>query len=157
MGARLDTRDGGRRGERKTAGRAGFKRAGATVGVAWDAGKGALLVAVDGAALAPLFPDGVNPGPVVGAGLFPALSGWGGCRVAWNLGQRPFRHPPPPGFLPCAAAPEQVFLPPSPSLSHSIPPPTHHHHPFTSCLTPILRPLHPHLALSGRTGPDGRA
>ena len=85
-----------------------FTRAGATVGVAWDAGKGALLVAVDGAALAPLFPDGVRPGPVVGAGLFPAVSGCGSCRVGWNLGQLPFRHPPPPGFLPCTAAPEQV-------------------------------------------------
>ena len=72
------------------------------MGVAWDWVAGALLVAVDGAALTPLFPDGVKPGPTVGAGLFPAVSGMGGCRVLWNVGHRPFRHGPPLGFLPCA-------------------------------------------------------
>ncbi len=76
--------------------------------MAWDEAAGALLVAVDGAAREPLFPDGVAPGEAVGAGLFPALSGQDGCRVRWNLGQRPFAHPPPFAFLPCA--PEQVLV-----------------------------------------------
>ncbi len=89
------------RGKWRNAGLAGFRRAGATVGLAWDAGSGAVLAGVDGASpLVPLFPDSVAPGPVIGAGLFPALSGKGGCRVRWNLGQRPFRHAPPPGLLP---------------------------------------------------------
>ncbi len=86
----------------------GYLRKGATVGVAWDAENGALLVGIDGAALAPLFSEGVEPGPAVGAGLFPALSGVGRCRVLCNLGcdlqRRPFRHEPPAGFLPCAAS-----------------------------------------------------
>jgi hypothetical protein len=86
------------------AGRADFKRAGATVGLAWDAGAGALLVAVDGADPTQLFPEGLKAGPVVGAGLFPALSGKGGCRVGVNLGQRPFRYAPPAGFLACSSA-----------------------------------------------------
>ncbi len=86
------------------AGRADFKRAGAAVGLAWDAGAGALLVAVDGADPKPLFPEGLKAGPVVGAGLFPALSGKDGCRVGVNLGQRPFRHAPPAGFLACSSA-----------------------------------------------------
>ncbi len=90
------------RGVWKSVGLAEFERAGATVGVAWDAGKGALLVAVDGADLAPLFPDAVAPGPAVGAGLFPVLSGRGGCRVRWNLGRQAWRHEPPAGFLPWA-------------------------------------------------------
>jgi hypothetical protein len=81
-----------------------FPRVGATVGVAWDAGAGSLQVAVDGANLFPLFPDGLRPGLSVGAGLFPAMSGSGGCRVGFNLGGRPFRHPPAGGFLPCAEA-----------------------------------------------------
>jgi hypothetical protein len=83
---------------------AGFDRAGAHVGVAWDAAAGALLVSVDGSDLAPLFPSDVAPGPAVGAGLYPAVSGSRCCRVRWNAGRQPFRHPPPPGFLPCAAA-----------------------------------------------------
>jgi hypothetical protein len=73
------------------------------VGVAWDAAAGALLVSVDGSAPVPFFPSGVAPGPAVGAGLYPAVSGGDGCRVRWNVGG-PFRHPPPPGFLPFAAA-----------------------------------------------------
>jgi hypothetical protein len=92
------------RGWWSKAGQAGFARAGATVGLAWDAGAGALLVAVDGADPTPLFPEGLKPGPAVGAGLFPALSGSEGCRVDVNLGQRPFRHTPPAGFLPCSSA-----------------------------------------------------
>jgi hypothetical protein len=91
-----------RRGETKNAGGANFQRAGAHVGVAWDAAAGALLVSVDGSAPAPLFSSGVAPGPAVGAGLFPAVSGGDGCRVRWNA-QGPFRHAPP-GFLPFAAA-----------------------------------------------------
>jgi hypothetical protein len=78
-------------------------RKGVTVGVAWDAVAGALLVAVNGAALAPVFSEGLNPGPAVGAGLFPALSGKG-CSVKYNLGKRPFQHTPPSGLHPCAAA-----------------------------------------------------
>ena len=93
----------GRRGENKNAGGANFKLVGAQVGVAWDAAAGALLVSVDGSALAPLFPSDVAPGAAVGAGLYPAVSGEEGCRVRWNA-QGPFRHAPPPGFLPCAAA-----------------------------------------------------
>ncbi len=108
----LHRRKGGGVGDRGSEFKAGlmkFQHAGATVGVAWDAVAGALLVTVDGEALNPVFTDGVAPGPVVGVGLFPALSGSDGCRVGWNLGRRPFRHPPPPGFLPCAStAPEQV-------------------------------------------------
>jgi hypothetical protein len=72
--------------------------------LAWDAGAGALLVAVDGADPKPLFPEGLRPGPAVGVGLFPALSGQDGCRVGVNLGQRPFRHAPPAGFLACSSA-----------------------------------------------------
>jgi hypothetical protein len=94
----------GGRGSWSEAGQAGFERAGATVGLAWDAGAGALLVAVDGADPKPLFPEGLKAGPAVGAGLFPALSGSEGCRVDVNLGQRPFRHTPPAGFLPCSSA-----------------------------------------------------
>ena len=71
--------------------------------VAWDASSGVLLASVDGAALQPLFPYGVAPGPAVGACLFPALSGSGGCRVRVNLGSLPWRHAPPEGFLPWAA------------------------------------------------------
>ncbi len=81
-----------------------FDSPGSTVGVAWDADAGALLAAANGEALAPIFPDGLKSGPAVGTGLFPALSGCGGCRVGFNLGQRPFRHPPPSGFLSCVAA-----------------------------------------------------
>ncbi len=95
---------GGRRGNFIEVVEAKFDRAGAFVGVAWDATAGALLVSVDGSALAPVFPSDVAPGPVVGAGLYPAVSGQEGCRVRWNVGQHSFRHPPPPGFLPCAAA-----------------------------------------------------
>ena len=69
------------------------------MGVAWDTEAGALLVAVDGAELAPIFPDGVTPGAAVGAGLFPAVSGRDGCRVRLNVGQRAFRHGPRAGFL----------------------------------------------------------
>ncbi len=82
--------------------------------MAWDADAGALLAAVDGADPKPLFPKGLKPGPAVGAGLFPALSGKRGCRVGVNLGQLPFRHAPPAGFLPCSsaapAALEQVLV-----------------------------------------------
>jgi hypothetical protein len=77
---------------------------GATVGLAWDAGAGALLVAVDGKDPTPLFPEGLKPGPAVGVGLFPALSGQDGCRVRVNLGLLAFRHAPPAGFLPCFSA-----------------------------------------------------
>jgi hypothetical protein len=86
------------------AGLAGFCRSGATVGLAWDAGAGALLMAVDGADPKPLFPTGLQAGLAVGVGLFPALSGRDGCRVGVNLGQRPFRHAPPAGFLACSSA-----------------------------------------------------
>ncbi len=74
--------------------------------VAWDAGEGGgtLLVGVDSAALQPLFPKDVKPCSAVGVGLFPALSGWGGCRVRCNLGRdlgrRPFKYGPPEGFHP---------------------------------------------------------
>jgi hypothetical protein len=81
-----------------------FDEPGCTVGVAWDAHAGALLAAANGKALAPVFPDGLKPGPAVGTGLFPALSGCLGCRVRFNLGQCPFRHPPPEGFVSCVAA-----------------------------------------------------
>ncbi len=105
----------------------GFKRNGATIMVAWDSSSGELLASVDGAALRPLFLDGVAPGPVVGTGLFPAVSGYGGCRVLVNVGSRPWRHAPPECFLPWAqAAPlgqvrqadlPQVPLPASPTPS----------------------------------------
>ncbi len=81
-------------------------RRGAKLCVAWDSDAGSLLVGVDGAAPTNLFPTGVTPGSAVGVGLFPALSGWGGCRVRCN-----FRHPNE-GYLPCA--PPQV-------LSHRLP------------------------------------
>ena len=96
------------------------------MGVAWDAGKGALLVAVDGADLAPLFPDGVAPGPAVGAGLIPALSGCNGCLVRWNLGRQAWRHEPPAGYVGWAT---QQVLPPAAPETHS--PPTHPTHPPT--------------------------
>ncbi len=92
--------------------------------MAWDAGAGALLVAVDGADPKLLFPNGLKPGRDVGAGLFPALSGSQGCRVSFNLGQRPFRHGPPAGFLPCSsaapAALEQVCVMPARALRHGV-------------------------------------
>jgi hypothetical protein len=70
-----------------------------------------MLVGVDGSALQTLFLGDVRPGSTVGVGLFPALSGWGGCRVRCKLGRdlglRPFRHAPPAGYLPCAAATAQ--------------------------------------------------
>ena len=94
---------GGRRGNYTQVAEAKFERAGAFVGVAWDAAAGALLVSVDGSAPAPLFSSGVAPGAAVGAGLYPAVSGEDGCRVRWNA-QGPFRHAPPDGFLPFAAA-----------------------------------------------------
>ncbi len=105
-GTSVLTQGRGGRGEWKSAGLKGFQfqRAGAHVGVAWDAAAGALLVSVDGSALAPLFRSGVAPGPAVGAGLFPAVSCRYGCRLRWNAGRQPFRHAPPHGFLPCAAA-----------------------------------------------------
>ena len=109
-GACVLTQGRGGRNAWVKAGLADFQRAGAHVGVAWDAAAGALLVSVDGSALAPLFPSDVAPGAAVGAGLFPAVSGKGGCRVRWNAGGRPFRHPPPPGFLPCTQAPGQVAV-----------------------------------------------
>ena len=93
----------GRRGENKNAGGKNFDRAGALVGVAWDATAGALLVSVDGSDPVALFPSGIAPGPAVGAGLFPAVSGQDGCRVRWNAAG-PFRYPPPDGFRPFAAA-----------------------------------------------------
>ena len=107
------TRDVDGRNDYKNDGRVKFQEVGAIVGVAWDAVAGSLLVGVNGADLVPLFPQALAPGSVVGAGLFPALSGEKGCRVGWNLGRdlarRPFRHPPPAGFLPCAdAAAQQV-------------------------------------------------
>ena len=102
-GACVLTQGRGGRGAWVSAGLAGFERAGAHVGVAWDAAAGALLVSVDGSALAPLFSSGVAPGAAVGAGLYPAVSGSNGCRVRWNA-QGPFRHAPPDGFLPFAAA-----------------------------------------------------
>ncbi len=94
--------DGGGRDIHDAVGLTGFHRKGATVGVAWDAAAGALLLTVDGAPLESLFPAGVAPGAAVGAGLFPVVSGMGGYCVRWNAGQRPFRHGPPEGFLPCA-------------------------------------------------------
>ncbi len=57
-GARVEGGLGGR-GAWTRSGQREFLRAGTTVRVAWDASKEALLVAVDGAALAPLFPDEV--------------------------------------------------------------------------------------------------
>ena len=93
----------GRRGENKFSRGKEFDRAGALVGVAWDATAGALLVSVDGSDLVTLFPSGIAPGPAVGVGLFPAVSGKDGCRVRWNV-RGPFRHPPPDGFRPFAAA-----------------------------------------------------
>ncbi len=72
--------------------------------MAWDAGAGAMLVAVDGADFKPHFPTGLQASPAVGVGLFPALSGGDGCRVGVNLGQGPFRHAPPAGFLACTSA-----------------------------------------------------
>jgi hypothetical protein len=65
-----------------------------------------LLVAINGATLKTLFPKGVAPGSTVGAGLFPALSGGGGCQVKWNLGHQPFRIQPA-GFRPWAFAATQ--------------------------------------------------
>ena len=101
------TRGGDGRGMYSNAALARFDHAGATVGVAWDAAAGALLVAVDGAAFAPAFSAGIAPGAIVGSGLFPVLSGKGGCRVRLNLGQRPFCHSPPSAFV--SFAPEQVL------------------------------------------------
>ncbi len=90
-------------------GLAEFGRAGTTVGVAWDARNGMLLMGIDSARpLDGLFLDGVSPSFVVGAGLFPALSGRGGCRVRWNLGQLPFHRELPPGFLAWKDALRQV-------------------------------------------------
>jgi hypothetical protein len=85
-----------------------FMRAKSIVGIAWDVKKGALLVAVDDSVLTPLFREGVQPGPAVGAGLFPVLSGRAGCRVAYNLGQRKFKKELPTGFRPCSDALKQV-------------------------------------------------
>jgi hypothetical protein len=88
-----------------------FMRAKAMIGVAWDVEAGALCVAVDGSDFKTLFREGVKPGHEVGAGLFPDLSGREGCRVAYNLGQREFKHQMPTGFRRCAALLQQVPKP----------------------------------------------
>jgi hypothetical protein len=41
--------------------------------------------------------------------MFPAVAGWGGVRVGYNLGcdpRRPLRYPPPEGYVTVAAAAE---------------------------------------------------
>jgi hypothetical protein len=83
---------------------AGFGRVGATVRVAWEVKTNMLLVAINGAKLMPLIHKGVVPGSTVGAGLFPAISGGGGCQVRWNLGQQRFRYELPQEYLPWASA-----------------------------------------------------
>jgi hypothetical protein len=76
----------------------GHWKVGDVIGVACDLDRGALLVSVNGDLAAPnglAFSVGVRPGPVVGASLFPALSGRG-VRVAYCLGgaaaARPLRY-----------------------------------------------------------------
>jgi hypothetical protein len=79
---------------------AGWFTAGKRLGVAADLDAGTLLVSVDGADWTVAFQAGCAPGPAVGAGLFPALSGRDGARVRCNWGGdsgRRMRLEPPSG------------------------------------------------------------
>ena len=84
----------------------GFFREGATVGMAWDDSDHKILVSVDGSTFADIpFPDPVTTNTVVGAALFPVLSGKGGCKIKHNMGgkQCKFLHDPPsPDYISCA-------------------------------------------------------
>ncbi len=97
-----------RRGEEHGGDGRGFHAKGDTVLVAWDAGAGRLLVSVNGQQSTPIFPRGVKPGPAAGVALFPVVSG-SSTRLRINMGadlaSRPWRHPPPAGFLPWARQP----------------------------------------------------
>ncbi len=112
---------------------AGWFTAGKTRGLALDLDSGTLLVSVDGADWVVAFQTGCAPGPAVGAGLFPAVSGSRGARVRCNWGAdagRPMRHGPPAsggyravGLL--LDAPQVAPPPPPPPPAPLQPHPTH--------------------------------
>ena len=82
---------------------AGFLREGATACVAWDGAAGSVLVSVDGAPFASIFPPGtVRPSAAAGAALFPAICGWEGCVVEYSVRGELGLAPPSRDYLPCA-------------------------------------------------------
>ncbi len=85
-------------------------REGATVCVAWDGEARSMLASVDGGPfLSPCPPDSpdavVCPDAVVGAGLFPAMSGEFGCAVEYSMRGELGLTPPSPDYLPFDQAP----------------------------------------------------
>ena len=82
---------------------AGFLREGATACVAWDSAAGSVLVSVDGAPFASIFPpDTVRPSAAAGAALFPAICGIDGCVVEYSMRGDLSLTPPSPDYLPCS-------------------------------------------------------
>lgn len=79
-----------------------WHKPGCVLGLACDLDAGALHVSVDGDFSAghggTPFKKGVRPGPRVGSGMYPAVTG-GNCRIRYNLGgdgvNRQFRFLPP--------------------------------------------------------------
>ena len=78
----------------------GWLKSGNIVGVACDLDSGRMMVSVNGDFENPSggipFDSGPKPGPTVGRGLFPVLTGYHGCKVRCNLGNdlvnRPFSY-----------------------------------------------------------------
>ena len=89
----------------------GFHYEGATVCVAWDGVAGSMLVSVNSAPFAVVFPpDAVRPCATAGAGLFPAIYG-DEVVVEYSMCGDLGLAPPSHDFLPWA----QVLPPPCPS------------------------------------------
>ncbi len=68
--------------------------------VAWDCPAGAMLASVGGAPHGAPFEADVIPGAAAGAGLFPAITGGGGCVVEYSVRGDLRLAPPSPDFVP---------------------------------------------------------
>ena len=91
----------------------GWLKMGNIVGVAHDLDSGCMMVSVNGDFNNPSggvpFQSGPKPGPSIGRGLFPVLTGYHGSKVRCNLGGDPVNRPfsysaPSPEYISVAAA-----------------------------------------------------
>ena len=88
----------------------GWLKSGNVVGVACDLDLGCMVVSINGDFSNPAggvaFESGLKPGPSIGKGLFPVVTGYHGCKVKCNLGNDLVNSP----FLYAAPSPDYVSV-----------------------------------------------